>query len=43
MNIFKANVYRNIGSPMKPRNGKRWNYVKQTEKITRVVVYIKYW
>ena len=43
MNIFKANVYRNIRSPMKPRNGKRWKYIKQIEKITMVVVYIKYW
>ena len=40
--FLKANAYRNIRSPMKPRNGKRWNYVKQIEKIPMVVVYMKY-
>ena len=40
MNLFKANVYRNKSSPMKPRNGKRWNYVKTNRKNYMVVVYI---
>ena len=32
MNLFKANVYRNKRCPMKPRNGKRWNYIKTNRK-----------